>query len=138
MTPDGTGHVRPLYITVKCKDMIVARVLIDNGSALNVCPRATLDKLPIDQTHMRKTCMAIRAFDGTRRESQGEIELPLEIGPCTFHVHFQVMDITPALNMLLGRPWIHLALQGLFPPSERNLRKPDNRTRRGCRKGLYS
>jgi len=35
MTPDGTGHVRPLYITVKCKDMIVARVLIDNGSALN-------------------------------------------------------------------------------------------------------
>ena len=83
MTPDGTGHVRPLYITVKCKDMIVARVLIDNGSARHVCPRATLDKLPIDQTHMRKTSMAIRAFDGTRRESQGEIELPLEIGPCT-------------------------------------------------------
>lgn len=35
MTPDGTGHVRPLYITVKCKDMIVARVIIYNGSALN-------------------------------------------------------------------------------------------------------
>lgn len=48
MTPDGTGHVRPLYITVKCKDMIVTRVLIDNGSALNVCPRATLDKVPIE------------------------------------------------------------------------------------------
>lgn len=30
---DGTGHIKSLHITVECKGMIVARVLIDNGIA---------------------------------------------------------------------------------------------------------
>jgi len=36
-----------------------------------------------------------------------EIELPVQIGPCTFSMVFQVIDILPAYNCLLGRPWIH-------------------------------
>ena len=40
---------------------------------------------------------------------RGEIELPIQIGPCTFQITFQVMDITPAYSCLLGRPWIHSA-----------------------------
>ncbi len=39
----------------------------------------------------------------------GDIDLPLQIGVCTFNVTFQVMDIEPAYTMLLGRPWIHSA-----------------------------
>ena len=33
----------------------------------------------------------------------------MQIGPCTFTVEFQVMDISPSYNCLLGRPWIHIA-----------------------------
>ena len=33
----------------------------------------------------------------------------MQIGPCTFNVEFQVMDISPSYNCLLGRPWIHIA-----------------------------
>jgi len=43
----------------------------------------------------------------------GEIELPIKVGPCTFQVTFQVMDILPAYSCLLGRPWIHTA--GVVP-----------------------
>jgi len=43
----------------------------------------------------------------------GEIELPIKVGPCTFQVTFQVMDILPAYSCLLGRPWIHTA--GVIP-----------------------
>ena len=32
----------------------------------------------------------------------------MQIGPCTFNVEFQVMDISPSYNCLLGRPWIHI------------------------------
>ena len=43
----------------------------------------------------------------------GEIEIEMQIGPCTFKVKFQVMDISPSYNCLLGRPWIHIA--GVVP-----------------------
>jgi hypothetical protein len=33
---EGTGHNKPLYITVRYKDCIIGKVLVDNGSALNV------------------------------------------------------------------------------------------------------
>ncbi|RVW56471.1 hypothetical protein CK203_072516 [Vitis vinifera] len=41
LLPDGLDHVRPLYITVGCSGHRVPSVLLDNGSALNVCPLAT-------------------------------------------------------------------------------------------------
>ena len=51
--------------------------------------------------------MVVRAFDDTHREVRGEIDLPVQIGPHTCQVAFQIMDINPAYNCLLGHPWIH-------------------------------
>ncbi|KAJ9189093.1 hypothetical protein P3X46_000424 [Hevea brasiliensis] len=107
--PAGLMHTKALHVTVKCKGCIVAKVLIDNGSALNVLPSATLARLPVDRSNIRQSAMVVRAFDGTRREVLGDIDLPLQIGACTFNVTFQVMNIEPAYTMLLGRPWIHSA-----------------------------
>ena len=56
--------------------------------------------------------MVVRAFDGSRREVMGEIDIPMQIGPHTCNVVFQVMDINPAYSCLLGRPRIH-ALGGV-------------------------
>ena len=72
-------------------------------------PLSTLMRLPIDRSYMKHTRTVVRAFDGTRREVTGEIEIALQIGPCTFTVEFQIMDISPSYNCLLGRPWIHIA-----------------------------
>ncbi|KAG5524082.1 hypothetical protein RHGRI_030923 [Rhododendron griersonianum] len=38
---EGAGHNKPLHITLKCMGKWVPIVLIDNGSALNVCPLCT-------------------------------------------------------------------------------------------------
>ncbi|WRX14220.1 Reverse transcriptase domain - like 10 [Theobroma cacao] len=78
-------------------------------------PRSTLTKLPVDVSYMRTSRMVVRAFNGTTREVVGDIELPIKIGPCIFEVQFQVMDIAPSYNCLLGRPWIHMA--GAIPSS---------------------
>ncbi|KAJ9190649.1 hypothetical protein P3X46_001829 [Hevea brasiliensis] len=107
--PAGLTHTKALHVTVKCKGCIVAKVLIDNGSALNVLPNTTLARLPVDQSDIRQSAMVVRAFDGTRREVLGDIDLPIQVGACTFNVTFQVMNIEPAYTMLLGRPWIHSA-----------------------------
>ena len=57
---------------------------------------------------MKKSQMVVRAFDGTKREVLGNIELPIQVGPCTFNLEFIVMDINLSYNCLLGRPWIHM------------------------------
>ncbi|XP_058787550.1 uncharacterized protein LOC131661907 [Vicia villosa] len=44
-----------------------------------------------------------------RRSVEGEIDLPVKIGPHTFYIAFYVMDIRPSYTYLLGRPWIHAA-----------------------------
>ena len=96
-----------MHIVVKCEDMIVARVLIDNGSALNICPMATWEHLNMDTSLIRPSTMIIRAFDNTRQEVQGEIKLMIEISPMYFVINFQVVKVDSLYNMLLGRPWLH-------------------------------
>ena len=89
--------------------MIVARVLIDNGSTLNVCPMSTLEWLNMDTSLICPTTMMIRTFDGTLREVQVEIELAIGIGLMFFTVNFQVIKVDSSCNMLLMRPWLHTA-----------------------------
>ena len=92
-------------MSVKCMDRIVDKVLIDNGSSLNVMPKTTLDKFPFDTSQMRPSSMVVRAFDGS--DVRGEINLLIQIGPHKCLITFQVMDINLAYSCLLGRPWIH-------------------------------
>ncbi|XP_075654942.1 uncharacterized protein LOC142625127 [Castanea sativa] len=87
--------------------MIVFRVLIDNESALNVCPMSTIEQLNVDTSLICPTTMIIRAFDGTLREVQGKIELIVGVSPKFFRVIFQVIKVDSPYNMLLGRPWLH-------------------------------
>jgi len=111
----GRGDYKALHITTYCKGAILPKVLVDNGSALNVMPISCLNRLPVDSSYLRKAHSRVRAFDGTCREVAGTITIPLQIGPCTYEIDFHVMDISPSYNCLLGRPWIHSA--GAVPSS---------------------
>ena len=86
--PDGHGSTKTLHITTKVKDCTLPKVLIDNGSSLNVMPLSTLMRLPVDRSCMKHNKTVVRAFDGTRREVIGEIEIEMQIGPYTFNVKF--------------------------------------------------
>ncbi|XP_016738012.2 uncharacterized protein [Gossypium hirsutum] len=105
--PGGMGSTKALYITTRCKGYTLPDILIDNGSALNILPLTTLNRLPIDSSHMKECQSIVKAFDGTERRVMGRIEVPLQIRPNTYEVDFLVMDIKPSYNCLLGRPWIH-------------------------------
>ncbi|PKI70809.1 hypothetical protein CRG98_008804 [Punica granatum] len=112
---EGCAHSRALHIVCKCNNHIVGRVMIDTGSALNVCPVTTLKQMNVDLNRVRPSKTAVRAFDGSRREVNGEIDLLIDVDPCSFSVTFQVLDILNAFSLLLGRPWIHSA--GAIPSS---------------------
>ena len=66
------GHNRALHMSVKCMEHIMAKVLIENCSSMNVMPKSTLEKFPFNATHMRPSSMVVWAFDGSRREVRGE------------------------------------------------------------------
>ncbi|PKI43603.1 hypothetical protein CRG98_036006 [Punica granatum] len=53
--------------------------------------------------------MTVRAFNGSRRNVNREIDLLIDVGPCSFSITFQILKIPIAFSLLLGRPWIHAA-----------------------------
>ncbi|XP_016676242.1 uncharacterized protein [Gossypium hirsutum] len=84
--PGGMGLAKALHITTRCKGYTVPSVLIDNGSALNVMSLSTLNRLPIDSSHMKACHNVVQAFDGTERRVMGKIDIPLMIGPNTYEL----------------------------------------------------
>ena len=72
-------------------------------------PMSTLSRLPIDLSNMKKSQMVVWVFDRIKMEVLRNIELLIQVGPCTFDSEFIVMDINPSYNCLLRRPWIHMA-----------------------------
>ncbi|XP_070020030.1 uncharacterized protein [Nicotiana sylvestris] len=65
--------------------------------------------MEIGTERIRPNNVCVRAFDGIKRDTIGEIDLILTIGPVDFEVTFQVLDMDTSYNFLLGRPWIHAA-----------------------------
>ncbi|XP_070022718.1 uncharacterized protein [Nicotiana sylvestris] len=106
---EGTKHNSALYLTVKCENSMVTRVLVDNGSSANICPLSTLNKLKVDDDRIHRNSICVRGFDGGGKDSVGDIILELTIGPVEFTMEFQVLYVVVSYNLLLGRPWTHAA-----------------------------
>ncbi|XP_071902598.1 uncharacterized protein [Coffea arabica] len=118
---EGIGHNKALYIAVRCNGKILPKVLIDNGSALNICSWSTLEKLGLQDIKLRPSATIVRGFDGAQREPIGEVDLVVEMGPAQFQIACQVMHFSSVYNVLLGRPWIHKS--GAVPSSLHQLLK---------------
>ncbi|XP_070005934.1 uncharacterized protein [Nicotiana sylvestris] len=109
LPPEGEAHNKALHLTVKCEDYYVKRVMLDGGSGVDICPLSTLQRMEIGTGRIRPNNVCVRAFDGIKRDTLGEIDLILTIGPVEFEVTFQVLDMDTSYNFLLGRSWIHAA-----------------------------
>ncbi|RVW20335.1 hypothetical protein CK203_116411 [Vitis vinifera] len=81
---EGSDHTRSLYISVGCSGRRVPSVLLDNGSALNVCPLAIAIALGYAPSDFGPSTQTVRAYDSTRMEVMGTLEIELLIGPATF------------------------------------------------------
>ena len=107
LTKKGKHHNDPLHIIVDSMGKRIPMVLIDDGSALDVCPLKTASCLGLSIEDFVPTDQHVRAYDNSRREVLGTITLELTIGPIVKKVDFQVLNIVSCFNMLLGQPWIH-------------------------------
>ena len=107
LTKKGKHHNDPLHITVDVMRKRIPMVLVDDGSALNVCPLKTASCLGLSIEDFVTTDQHVRTYDNNRREVLGTITLETTTGLMVKKVDFQVLNIASYFNMLLGRPWIH-------------------------------
>ncbi|XP_070020872.1 uncharacterized protein [Nicotiana sylvestris] len=107
LPPEGAAHNKALHLTVKCEDYYVKRVILDGGSGVDTCPLSTLQRIEIGTGRICPNNVCVSAFDDIKRDTLGEIDLILTIGPVEFEVTFQVLDMDTSYNFLLGIPWIH-------------------------------
>ncbi|XP_077219744.1 uncharacterized protein LOC143853934 [Tasmannia lanceolata] len=107
LPPEGRDHMKPLRITVICNEKKVPEVLVDNGSALNVCPLSTATTLGFEPESFIPSDQGILAYDGTRRDVIGTLVTEVQIGGEEFDIEFQVLDIKASFLLLIGRPWLH-------------------------------
>ena len=64
----GSNLTRPLYISVGCSGCHIPFVLLDNGSALNICPLAIAIALGFRPYDFTPSTQTVRAYDSMRRE----------------------------------------------------------------------
>ena len=115
LPPEGSDHVRPLFIDVACSDRRVSSVLLDNGSTLNVCPLVTAIALVFSPSDFGPSIQTVRAYDRTQRIVMGTLNIHVMIGQVRYSILFQVLMIQSSFNLLLGCPLIHEA--GAIPSS---------------------
>ncbi|XP_069151790.1 uncharacterized protein [Solanum lycopersicum] len=106
---EGVGHNKALHLTLTCESYYVKRVMIDGGLEVDICPLSTLQSSKVNIDRIRPSNVFVRAYDGSRRDTIGEIKLNMTIGLVVFMIVFQVMDMETSYNFLLGRPGIHMA-----------------------------
>ncbi|XP_075087601.1 uncharacterized protein LOC142169612 [Nicotiana tabacum] len=109
LPPEGLSHNRALHVIVQFEDKFIARVLIDKGSSMDICPLTTPKRLGKALHEIRMGSINVKAFDGSHRATIREINLDIQMGPTWFDIEFQVLDISATYNLLLGRIWIHAA-----------------------------
>ena len=85
---EGSYHTCPLYIIVGCSGHRVPFVLLDNGSALNVCPLATTITLVYVPSNFGPSIQTVKACDKTKREVMGTLMIELLIGLTKFPTLF--------------------------------------------------
>ena len=101
-------HDDPLVVCAIVANITVHRVLIDNGSSVDIIFALAFDKRGIGREKLELVNTHLRGFLGEKVLPLGSIQLVLTLGepPCqaTTTARFLVVEALSAYNMLLGRP----------------------------------
>ena len=100
-------HNRPLYVSGYAREQRVGRILVDDGSAVNIIPKTTMRELGITIDELSKSQLMIHGFNQGGQRAIGMIRLDLTVGDLASSTLFHVIDARTTYKMLLGRPWIH-------------------------------
>ena len=102
-----TRHIKPLYVRAHLNGRPVSKVLIDNGSTVNVMSLRMLRALGKSINDLIETEVVVSAFTREVSKTLGILPIDITIGRKTTLSAFFVIDSTTNYNILLGRDWIN-------------------------------
>ena len=101
-------HDDPLVIKAVVANKTIHRILVDNGSSIDIIFTSSCDKIGIGREKLEPVNACLRGFSRERVLPLGSIQLVLTLGdlPCqvTITVRFLIVDAPSAYNMVLCRP----------------------------------
>ena len=100
---EGRDHHKALFIKAEVKGKLTTCVMVDNGSAINVCPLRILPKLGLTEANLKPSEVVIKAYDDTKRPVARTFRALVKTGPIEEWVNLYVIDIPVTFAILLGR-----------------------------------
>ena len=108
---DFEGTVQPhndaLVVTARIGRFLVKRVMIDQGSGVDVMYPDLFERLGLKTQDLAKYDTPLVSFDGRVVIPEGQISLPVDMGGKGVVVTFIVVRSFAPYTAILGRPWIH-------------------------------
>ncbi|CAI9757396.1 unnamed protein product [Fraxinus pennsylvanica] len=96
-----TKHLRPLYVKALVNGIPVAKVLIDNGTAINTIPSRMMRKFVKTENYMISIEVILTSFNGGSTSTKGVMPLNITVGTTIRTTVFFVIDGPTSYNVLL-------------------------------------
>lgn len=106
--PAISSHTKPLYLKACVNGKSLDKVLIDNGSIVNVIPLRVLLSLGKTENDIILTNLVVTAKTGDVARTLGVIPLQIIVGSKTSVTVFFVINSIASYKLLLGRDWLML------------------------------
>ncbi|KAL5578015.1 hypothetical protein UlMin_019714 [Ulmus minor] len=105
-------HKHAIVVSLRIASRKVYKILIDNGSSVDILFRSTLNKMNLMGVKFEQIKSELYGFTGDSVSSEGVLNLPVELGthPCQHiqFVNFVVVDCPSSYNAIIGRPTLNI------------------------------
>ena len=100
-------HNQLLFVSGYICEEKVSRILIDDGSAVNIMSKVTMKRLGISTEELSKSRLVIQCFNQEGQRAIRIIRLDVIMEDLKTRALFHVIDSKTSYNLLLGRLWLH-------------------------------
>ena len=108
---DKIGTIQPhddaLVVTLRIGGFDVKRVLVDQGSAMEVMYPNLYRGLNLKPGDLAAYDSPLVSFEGKTVTPRGQIKLPIQISSDVVEVDFIVVDAYSSYTAIVARPWLH-------------------------------
>ncbi|XP_074351853.1 uncharacterized protein LOC141691001 [Apium graveolens] len=121
------GHQDALVITAKIGTNTVKKILVDNGSSVDILYHHALARMDTGERKLENTHSPLYGFTGNKVKVVGTIDLPVLFGTMPYQVwkivKFHVISVNSSNNAILGRTTIS-ALEAITSISHLKMKFP--------------